>query len=284
MLNITKLCLLFVVEMKTIIPMICPVGLEFDRVIAGIQLYPVNFIHIVHSQSIDDEKAVDKEAQNFAEKIENNPYFRSQRHPTNILDLGECIATLQKIIEIEKEAEKIYINVGTSSKIFTIASIYVASQYPNRIHLFYPQAGSYIVVEILDLIKKVIKEGLDKYENELKELVDAYENHGWTKSNKEERYDFDIIDVPVIPFKPVTKTQKNILNSLFVNKKFDSIKDLILSLDDVNIPPQSISRSIHQLQDLGLVTVSGKTREKQISITPAGIIYKQTFLKLNSNQ
>lgn len=265
-------------ETKKRIPMICPVGLEFDRVIAGIQSYPVNFIHIVHSYPIEDEKAVDREAQNFAKKMEKNPYFRSQRHPTNILDLGECIETLKRILEIEKKAEIIYINVGTSSKIFTIASIYVASLEPNRIHLFYPQAGSYIVVELLDLIKTALKEGLDKHEDDLKELIHKYENHGWTKSNKEDRYDFDIIDVPVIPFKPLTKSQKNILNSLFKNKNFDSIKDLISSLDDKHIPPQSISRSLRQLQDLGLVTVSGKTRKKQISITSAGIIYRQTFL------
>ena len=258
--------------------MICPVGLEFDRVIAGIHFYPVNFIHIIHSRPVNDEKAVDKEAQSFAEKIDENPYFNSQRHPTNILDLSECIKTLQEIINLEKEADKIYINVGTSSKIFTIASIYVASIEPNRIHLFYPQAGSYIVMEIIDLIKIALKEGLDKYENQLNDLIYEYENHGWTTSNKEDRYDFNMIDVPVIPFKPLTKAQKNILNSLYENKKFASTRDLISSLDDTQIPPQSISRSLHQLQDLGLVIVSGKTREKQISITSAGTVYKQTFL------
>lgn len=257
--------------------MICPVGLEFDRVIAGIHKYPVNFIHIVHSYAVDGEKAVDKEAQNFAKKIDENPYFKSQTHPTNILDLGDCIKTLKKILDIEKEAEKIYINVGTSSKIFTIASIYVASMEPNRIHLFYPKAGSYIVMEIIDLIKTALRDGLNKYKDKLNDLVDDYENHGWTTSAREDRYSFDIIDVPVIPFKPLTKTQIKILNSLYKNKKFDSIKNLISSLDDKRIPPQSISRSLRQLQDLGLVKVSGKTREKQLSITPAGIIYLQTF-------
>lgn len=263
---------------KKRIPMICPVGLEFDRVIAGIHFYPVNFIHIVHSCPVNGEKAVDKEAQNFAEKIDENPYFNSQRHPTNILDLSECIRTLHKIIDLEKEADKIYINVGTSSKIFTIASIYVASIEPNRIHLFYPQAGSYIVMEIIDLIKIALKEGLDKYEDQLNGLIYDYENHGWTTSDKEDRYDFDMIDVPVIPFKPLTNAQKNILSSLYKNKTFASIRDLISSLDDKQIPPQSISRSLRQLQDLGLVMVSGKTREKQISITSAGVVYKQTFL------
>lgn len=265
-------------EIKKRIPMICPVGLEFDRVIAGIQIYPVNFIHIVHSYPIDDKKAVDKEAQNFATKINNSPYFRSETHPTNILDLSDCIKTLRKIIDIEKDAEKIYINVGTSSKIFTIASIYVASIEPNRIHLFYPKADSYIVMEIIDLIKTALKDGLSKYESQLYELIHEYENHGWTTSGKEDRYSFDMIDVPVIPFKPLTKTQINILKSLYENIKFSSIKDLISSLDNKKIPPQSISRSIRQLQDLGLIIVSGKTREKQISITESGKIYQQTFI------
>ena len=266
-------------EAKKRIPMICPVGLEFDRVIAGIHLYPVNFIHIVHSFPGNSENvvAVDKEAQNFATKIDENPYFKSQRHPTNVLDLNECILTLKKILEIEKDSDKIYINVGTSSKIFTIASIYVASLEPNKIHLFYPQAGSYIVMEIIDLIKSALNDGLNKYEGQLNELIHEYENHGWTTSGNEERYDFNIIDVPVIPFKRLTKTQINILNCLVVNQKFDSVKDLISSLDN-KFPPQSISRSLRQLQDLGLVVVSGKTREKQISITQSGMIYKQTFL------
>ena len=131
---------------------------------------------------------------------------------------------------------------------------------------------------MLNLLKKALKEGIDKYEDDLKKIIDDYENHGWTKSDKEDRYNFDIIDVPVIPFKPLTKTQKSILNSLDENKNFDSIKSLISSLDDKNIPPQSISRSLRQLQDLGLVMVSGKTRKKQLSITSAGIIYKQTFM------
>lgn len=79
-------------EVKKRIPMFCPVGLEFDRVVAGIHLYPVNFIHIIHSYPSDGEKtaAVDKEAQSFAAKIDDNPYFRPQKHPTNILDLTEC--------------------------------------------------------------------------------------------------------------------------------------------------------------------------------------------------
>ena len=266
-------------ELQNRIPMICPVGLEFDRVIAGIQSYPVNFIHLVHSYPIDGEKAVDKEAQTFATKINESPYFRSETHPTNILDLGDCIKTLKKILDTEKEAERIYINVGTSSKIFTIASIYVASIEPNRIHLFYPKADSYIVMEIIDLIKTALKEGLSKYESQLHELIHEYENHGWTTSGREDRYNFDMIDVPVIPFKPLTKTQLNILKSLYNNIQFDSIKDLISSLDDNKVPPQSISRSIHQLQKLGLIMVSGKTREKQISITESGIIYQQTFIK-----
>ncbi|MCK4796402.1 MAG: hypothetical protein KAT05_03420 [Spirochaetes bacterium] len=265
-------------ETKERVPMICPVGLEFDRVIAGIQKFPVNFIHIVHSYTIDGKKAVDKEAQSFAKKINDSPYFKSQTHPTNVLDLSDCIKTLKKIMEIEKETENIYINVGTSSKIFTIASIYIASLEPNRIHLFYPKAGSYIVMEIVDLIKKALKGDLNEYKDQLSNLVHEYENHGWTTSDREDKYSFDIINVPVIPFKPLTKTQMKILNSLYISAKFDSIKELILSLDDNNVPPQSISRSIRQLQDLGLVKTSGKTREKQLSITSAGMIYIQTFL------
>lgn len=275
--NITKLT--NVIKMfNERIPMICPVGLEFDRVAAG-RKYPVNFLHIVHSKP--GERGVDGEATIFANKVIKTAFSPYKEWITDVLDLRECIKTLKEIVEEEKDAKRIYINVGTCSKIFAIAAIYVASLEPNRITLFYPKADVYIVMDVIKTIKDALEGEFEKHKKDLEELVELYESHGWTMCNQSKGkgfYDFDIIDVPIIPFKPLGRLQKRILTELYEKESFNSISDLIMALGKKRFSEQSVSRALRQLQGLGLVEVLGTKREKTPRITLAGNVYVETFL------
>ena len=72
----------------------------------------------------------------------------------NITDLKECINVLKKIVkgEIEENSKEMYINISTSSKIFTIAAIYLAGLYPHFIKLFYVRITNYLIQDFIEIL------------------------------------------------------------------------------------------------------------------------------------
>jgi len=118
------------------IVMISPVGLEKDRVLAGLKYFGITTIYLIQSK---EKKGVEKRLSDTVRSfsVELKDYLLKITASINIKEaditnLQDCLRILSEIIKEEKknQANKIYINISTSSKIFAVAAVYIAGLDP----------------------------------------------------------------------------------------------------------------------------------------------------------
>lgn len=269
---------------------ILPIGLEYDRVIECLAQGGRVF-HLVHGEPVDDSY-VNREAARFAEEVydylSRGPYEVHEPVGVDVLDLNEVSKVLKKIIKDELERNRdININVASSSKIVSLASLYVASMHPDRVQLFYPKTDNYLILDIMATVEKLVEDELPQDEaiGELRNVYEQYQEHGWSSSFSE------TLEIPVVPFRDLSKTQSAVLLELYSREDhaFESLSALTEAIHanpeygvdwkDGKAGRSSVTYAVNELLEVDLVEKTSGGREKRIKIRPSGELYVEVFLQ-----
>lgn len=263
--------------------MVSPVGLEKDRVLAGFKKFGATNLYLIQSiKKEDSEKRLADmvrvfaaELKDYLDKIMDNIFIED----VNITDLKDCLKILKKIVndEIKNGAFKIYINISTSSKIFAIASIYIAGLYPNLIVPFYVKTSNYLVQEFIDILNNEKKlQNPAECINDLKKIKENFETSGWTKG------EFNIHLIPALVFKKFTEFQKSIINEILKNQNKLTLGDLIKKLNIKDIKERSfrskLSYALHDLISYGLIKKIKEGIAVNLILTEIGEIFSNFLI------
>jgi len=257
---------------------IAPVGFEYDRIIEGVIHHPCNIIYLLKSyKKLTNESDPDKNmieiAKRYVDNLQN--HFKNSRICTPIV-IETILIQLEPIIEelcriISKEideyqADEIWINISTSTKLFVGAAMYVGSFKHDLVKLFYIDASHYTVNDLFNP------------EIEKKEIREKYENYGITYRENDESY--TNIDVPVYPTEVLTDIKKKILKALRMltmgNKnKMITFMNLLRELDqdphDKTIK-MKYGHHIKALKARNFINEKIHGKQKKFGLTPEGQI------------
>ncbi|MBN1215551.1 MAG: hypothetical protein JXA99_08905 [Candidatus Lokiarchaeota archaeon] len=260
--------------------MIAPVGLEKDRVLAGFKKFGVTDVYLIQSEPKQNSEKpladnVRKFAQEIKEYLEKIMNFVSIKE-TNITDLKSCLSLLKRIVtkECENNVNKIYINISTSSKIFAIASIYIAGLYPNLIIPFYVKTTNYLIQEIIDILKdEELKKNREEFMKKLNTIKEDFEKNGWTKG------DYQINLIPALPFREFTNFQRNILKVIISHGNKIKMQDLMNNLKKDQIKERSfrskLSYALTKIIDYGVIKKSKRGKDVIFNLTEIGEIFSK---------
>lgn len=259
--------------------MVSPVGLEKDRVLAGLKNFGATNIYLIQSiEKKNAEKRLADTVRKFAsdlkvylEKIMADIYIKE----ANITNLEDCLRVLSEIIKEEKKnlTKKIYINVSTSSKIFAVAAIYIAGLDPSFVIPFYVTTSNYLIQDFIEILENQ-ENFRDQQEifNKLINLKENFERSGWTTG----RYEVSLI--PALPFKNFSEFQKEIFQEISNNNNNKcQLQDLIKALKTDDLKERSFrSKLSYALRDLlgyGIVKKIREGRQKYLILTEIGQIF-----------
>lgn len=271
-------------------------GLEYDRVLESLRLGGREF-HILYSNSKD---GVSDASLFFAGRVrdylQSGPFSVKSFRGVNVLDLATCIRLLKSIVREERaepgEAPRFLINVGTSSKIMTLASLYVAALEPEDFELYYPQAKDYTIMEIVEKAEKLagsLEKGHRPTKADLDELVDIVARYRKNGATSKVRTGYEMISVPIVPIQRISGTQEIILKVLNESENpFESssaLADTLFKRGDALGATQAdgarstVSFALQSLVRLNLAQQRQVGKRKEISITEAGRLYCEVFLE-----
>lgn len=272
---------------------ILPVGLEYDRVLESLKLGGRD-VHILFSGTDD---AVSSAAKGFAERVraylQQGPFSVRSFTGVNVLDMGACIRAIKHIVKAERAQNDdplFRINVGTSSKIMTMASLYVAAQEPFAFELHYPRAKNYVIMDVIEAAEALADahtkgRSTERHVARLAEQIAAYRTSGGTTRQGE---GYGMISIPVIPMQRLSRTQEAIMRALFsADEPFESASALAehlfdestsLGAEKVEGAKSSVSFALQALFTLGLVEFVAEGKRKRVNLSDAGRLYCQVFL------
>lgn len=276
--------------------MIIPIGLELDRAIFGISKYNPDIIYVIYSRK-EEEILIDKvdvESKRFmelfVEKIRG--LWKYEILETDVTNLSKCTDLLMEIFTKElQESEDcvFYINISTSSKIFSFSSFYLAGKYSGNVLLFYVKPAEYLMVEFSakfqDLVSKLRNsEDVDMdYLTETEKMIERYIEHGWTSGT------FRIIEIPYYKISKYPDYEINLMGIMNDNKnKYPdgfTIENLLELNREVQIKSNKIKLNYHltELERQSLIENHPKNRKKHVKLQKSGEIFLETIAKLLEN-
>lgn len=257
---------------------IAPIGFEYDRIIEGVGYHPCNIIYLLKSYKfIENESDPDKKMIEIAEKfVDNlNDHFLQTKICTPIvkeailIELEPIIKELCNIIKEEIEihnADQIWINISTSTKLFVSAAMYVGSFLPEKIRLFYIDASNYTVNDLFN--SNMTKE----------DIKNKFEKKGLTY--KEDKESYKPVDVPSYPFEILSEPKKNFLKALKVlsDKNSNKMVKFMNILRELKEDPYDktvkmrYSHHIKKLKERNLLIEESQGRERRYMLTHEGKI------------
>lgn len=263
------------------ITMISPVGLEKERVLAGFKKFGITNVYIIQSEEKKgDEARLAYKVREFASDLTDNLkkiMNDVQIIDTNITSIDSCLGILRNIIddEIKKSAEKIYINISTSSKIFAISAIYLAGLYPQITVPFYVKTSNYLIQDFIDVLNlENSLENKKKYKKVIKKLLNIkedFEKYGWTKGT------YEIVLVPSLPLKRFTRFQKRVFKNIIAHNNKLMLQELIDELKPDQMGDRSfrskLSYALKDLMEYGILKKEKEGREVCLVITEIGEIF-----------
>jgi len=265
------------------IVMISPVGLEKDRVLAGLKYFGITTIYLIQSK---EKKGVEKRLSDTVRSfsVELKDYLLKITASINIKEaditnLQDCLRILSEIIKEEKknQANKIYINISTSSKIFAVAAVYIAGLDPFFIIPFYVKTSNYLIQDFIEIL-----ESQDKFKNQqelfnkLIEIKSKFEKSGWTTG------EYDVNLIPALPFKNFSNFQKEIFQEISKHQNQCLMKDLIKNLKNEKLNERSfrskLSYALRDLLDYGIVKKKQAGRQNYLILTEIGQIFSRYLI------
>jgi len=277
--------------------MIIPIGLELERAIVGISEYAPDMIYVIYSKK-DEKNVEDKigaESEKFKESFINKirGLWRYKEFGIDVTNLSKCTNLLKEIILKELEESKntfFYINIATSSKIFSFSSFYLAGKYSENVLLFYVKPTHYLMVDFVDVFQDIIsllknRETIEKERiNQADEIIKKYKNHGWTDGP------FEVIEIPYYKLSKYPKYEINVLEIMNKYKndypKGFTIEDL-LELKNEEIEERSnkikLNYYLTELEKHSLIENNPRNRKKYVKIQKSGEIFLKTIASLIEN-
>jgi len=275
---------------------IIPIGLELDRAIFGISKYNPDIVYVIYSRK-EEENLVDKvDAESerfkelFVEKIRG--LWKYEVLDTDVTSLSKCTDLLMEIFTKElQESEHcvFYINISTSSKIFSFSSFYLAGKYSENVLLFYVKPDEYLMVEFInkfqDLISKLRNNkdvNLD-YLSEIEKMIKRYIDHGWTSGP------FRLIEIPYYKLSKYPDYEINLMEIMNGNKneypEGFTIEDLLELKKEVQLRSNKIKLNYHltELERQSLIENIPKNRKKHVKLQKSGELFLETIAKLLEN-
>ena len=266
------------------IVMISPVGLEKDRVLAGLKNFGVTNIYLIQSIGKKNaEKRLSDTVRIFAsdlkvylEKIMADIYIKE----ANITNLKDCLRVLSEIIKEEKKihTKKIYINISTSSKIFAVAAVYISGLDPSFISPFYVKTSNYLIQDFIEILENQVnfKDEKEKVFNRLIKLKEKFDRSGWTTGK------YEVSLIPALPFKNFSEFQKEIFQEISKNNNKCQLQDLIKNLKSEDVKERSfrskLSYALRNLLDYGIIKKLWEGRKKYLILTEIGEIFSEFLI------
>lgn len=273
---------------------IIPIGLELERAIIGLSEYKPDMVYVIYSnkgeENIEDKICEESERfkEIFIDKIRG--LWKYKDISVDVTNLSKCTNLLKEIIKKEfkiNQNTSFYINISSSSKIFSFASFYLAGKYNETISLFYIKPSNYLIVDFVEIFQQII-ESLNKGENpqlnkikQAEELIQRYKKQGWTSGP------FEIIEIPYYKITKYSEYQINILNIMKQNKKnfpegftIENILEL-MNKDTKNKKDKiKINYYLTELEKRGLIDCILVNRKKLSRLENSGEIFLDTIASL----
>ena len=274
--------------------MIIPIGLELDRTIMGLSEYKPDMVYVIYSRK-DGENIEDKvsnESERFKEEFVNKirGLWSYKDIGVDVTNLSKCTNLLKEIINEELGVNKntsFYINISSSSKIFSFASFYLAGKYNETISLFYVKPSIYLMVDFVEIFQEIIdsiKNGENPKSNIIKqaeELIHKYKKHGWTGGP------FEIIEIPYYKISKYSDYEINILTIMKMNRKnfgegytIENILELMNQETPSKKNKIKLNYYLTELARHGLIECTSRNRKKISRLENAGEIFLETIAGL----
>ncbi len=274
--------------------MIIPIGLELDRAIYGISKYNPDIIYVIYSKKDGEnvEYKIDVESEKFKERFINKirGLWNYKEFGIDVTNLSECTDLLKEIIlnELKEFGNTFfYINISSSSKIFSFSSFYIAGKYSNKVLLFYVKPTHYLMVDFIEIFQTITSllknnETIDiERLNQADQIIRKYKNHGWTDGP------FELIE---IPYYKLSKFPKYEINLLEIMNKFKhkypkgfTIEDLLgLKNEVIDERSNKIKLNYHltELEKHSLIENNPRNRKKYVRLQKSGEIFLKTIARL----
>jgi len=151
---------------------IIPTGLEYDRVLWGLERYGVSKIILLRSHSemeLEVDPFVERLKQHYSHLVETNMLQEVYLDNSN---LGEIFGTCKSLIETESSLGQVYINISTSTKLMAVGLVMSTwcsdlSRMKALPVIYYASPESYANTGILGYASKIEKV-LAQFESALK--------------------------------------------------------------------------------------------------------------------
>ena len=277
--------------------MIIPIGLELERAIVGISEYSPDMIYVIYSKK-DEESVEDKigaESEKFKELLikKIRGLWKYKEFGVDVTNISKCTNLLKEIILKELEESRntfFYINISTSSKIFSFSSFYLAGKYSENVLLFYVKPTHYLMVDFVDIFQDIVSllKNRDKIEkerlNQADEMIKNYKNHGWTDGP------FEVIEIPYYKLSKYPKYEINVLKIMNTYKndypKGFTIEDLLrLKNEEIEERNNKIKLNYYltELEKHSLIENNPRNRKKYVKLQKSGEIFLKTIASLIEN-
>ena len=274
--------------------MIIPIGLELDRAIFGISKYSPDIIYVIYSKKDEEnvEDKIDTESEKFKESFINKirGLWKYKEFGIDVTNLSECTYLIKEIISTELEESEntsFYINISSSSKIFSFSSFYLAGKYSNRVLLFYVKPSHYLMVDFIEIFQDIIsllKNNVIIEKDRLiqaDEIIKKYKNHGWTNGP------FELIEIPYYKLSKYPKYEINLLEIMNKYKhdypKGFTIEDLLrLKSEEIEERSNKIKLNYHltELEKHSLIENNPRNRKKYVKLQKSGEVFLKTIARL----
>ena len=276
---------------------VIPIGLELDRALVGLSEYKPDMVYIIYSRKDGEnvENEIDIESEKFKEifvkKIRG--LWKYEIHGVDVTNLSKCTKILKEIILKESEINQetlFFINISSSSKIFSFASFYLAGRYNEQVSLFYVKPTQYLMVNFVKTFQNIISslknkkpiDDLELYESE--KLLNDYKKHGWTKEP------FEIIEIPFYKISKYSNYEIKILSVMRENRQeypdgFTIEDILVLMKKEPTEKKNKIKINYHltELEKNGLIECSSINRKKISKLDNSGMTFLDTIADLILN-
>ncbi len=248
---------------------------EYDRVIAPIMgKYPVEKLVILKTGSTDRYPGAKELTDMFVEKMEKNP-IDIEIEDVDIYDFDQVF--LRTLNAIKKYSDKkIYINISSSPKLTLVAMMSAAffSKKKDDLEVFYIAPEDYILPKILNKISQLEDNKDEETIEELIQLGKEFKENGTARGISE----FE--DIPVFPIQNITDTDKEILSELEECKGVNSIKELVVQINEYrekSLERSSIQYRLEKLEEKGLLKTRRENRRLSIQLSRLGEIYLKGY-------
>ena len=248
---------------------------EYDRVIAPIMgKYPVERLVILKTGSTDRYPGAKEITDRFIGKMKKNP-IDIEIEDVDIYDFDEVFLKTISVLRMYSD-KKIYINISSAPKLTLVAMMSAAffSKQKDDLEIFYIAPKDYLLPQILNKISELKDNKDEETIDELIRLGREFKENGTARGISE----FE--EIPIFPIQEITDTDKEIMSEIEECKGVNSIKELVLQINEYrekSLERSSIQYRLEKLEEKGLLETRRENRRLSIQLSRLGEIYLKGY-------